>query len=237
MYELLSAVWQTPKGHPATFFYRASTNDWNSVSSTMAPHDEYGTAGLELSGLALDIGGYLGSVAIGLALDNPDLSVICVEPVPDNAALIRRNVDINNLGHRIAVIEGAAGHSGDDIVVRWAFTHDENALHHAFVGNAWRDSPKPEEAHSEIVVQAKSLDDLAARTPIAFLKIDCEGGEYDFLDTDVSQLARIHGEWHPTPKWGAGGKAEIIRLLSPTHDLTFSGPEAGPGGFTAIRRA
>ena len=203
----------------------------------MGANDEYETASLNLSGLALDIGGYLGSVAVGLAIDNPHLVIIAVEPVSENADLIRRNAFSNAVANRVRVIPTAAGRHGDKITVRYRFTHDENALHHAFVGNAWRDSPKPEEAHTEDVVEAVSLSDLIGPDEVTFCKIDCEGGEYDFLDDPaVKQLARIHGEWHPTPKWGAAGKAEIIRLLSPTHDLTFSGPEAGPGGFIAIRR-
>jgi len=235
-YDVLSAIWQTPKGNPATLFYRESTNDWNTISSIMAPHDEYGLAALSLAGLALDVGSHLGSCAIALALDNPDLRVICVEPVPENAELIRRNVYINGLAQRIGIVESPAGHSGDKITVRWGFAHDENALHHAFIGNAYLLSPTPVEPHTEIDADAVSLPDLIGSAEVSFCKVDCEGGEYDFLDDPaVKQLARIHGEWHPTPKWGPGGKAEIIRLLSPTHDLTFSGPESGPGGFSAVR--
>jgi len=238
MYELTSAVWQTPKGNPATFWIRTGTNDHNTVASCMAPNDEYGTAGLDLSGLALDIGGYLGSVAVGLAIDNPQLVVIAVEPIPENADLIRRNAFANAVSNRVRVVRTAAGHSDDEITVRYRFTHDDNALHHAFVGNAYLLSPAPVEPHTEEVVKAVSLPDLIGEDEVSFCKIDCEGGEYDFLDDPaVKQLARIHGEWHPTPKWGAAGKAEIIRLLSPTHDLTFSGPEAGPGGFIAVRHA
>ena len=83
-YALALGPWTTPHGHPASFYYRAETNDWNTISSTMAPHDEYAIPS-GLSGVAVDLGAYLGSVAIGLALDNPDLRVIAVEPVPPNA--------------------------------------------------------------------------------------------------------------------------------------------------------
>ena len=32
-------------------------------------------------------------------------------------------------------------------------------------------------------------------------------------------------------------RADIDRLLGPTHDIMYSGPEGGPGGFRAEMRA
>jgi len=138
---------------------------------------------------------------------------------------------------RLVVLDAAAG-GPDDIstVVSYGYRGEPHLEHHAFVGNTTLVYEYPDSHdHDERAVACVSLGSLG---PIDFLKIDCEGCEWSVLtDPAVSEIPRIHGEWHPTPKWGAGGKAEIIRLLSPTHDLMFSGPEAGPGGFTAGRHA
>lgn len=232
-YDLLSAVWRTPKGNQATFFYRDDTSDWNTISSIMAPSDEYGLAALALSGLALDIGAHIGACAIALALDNPDLSIIAVEPVPPNCMLIQKNVAANGLDGRVIVRHGAAGRSGSR-VVRYGFKGNASDEHHAFIGDA-RDAV-PEGKYVSLTVPELSLSDLTTE-PVSFVKIDCEGGEYDFLDTDVSQVARIHGEWHPTPPFGMAGRDEIVRMLGATHDLTFAESADGEwvGGFTAIR--
>ncbi len=68
--------------------YRTNTNDWNTIYASMV-EDEYRIKDFyPLSGVALDIGAYVGSVGIALAIDNPSLHVICVEPVPGNIELI-----------------------------------------------------------------------------------------------------------------------------------------------------
>lgn len=232
-YPAQAAVWQTPKGHSVNVHYRGDTSDWNTVSSIMAPHDEYGLKDLSLSGLALDIGSHIGAATLALAMDNPGLRVIAVEPVSENCDLIRRNVFVNNLAAYVRVIEGAAG-KGGTTWVRFRFTGTENDEHHAFIGNVGLASP--EAPHQVAEVESFSLSSLLAGEECAFMKIDCEGGEYDFLDDAVSLVQRIHGEWHPTPGHGREGRDEIAALLDKTHEVTFSGPAEGPGGFRAVRR-
>jgi hypothetical protein len=72
---------------------------------------------------------------------------------------------------------------------------------------------------------------------IALCKLDCEGGEYGFLDSpDVARIALIVGEWHPNGREGAGPDA-IRQLLDATHDVTiYPHPASGPGNFRAVRR-
>src|SRR3990167_5644308 len=127
---------RSARGAPLRFVVRLDTNDHNTVNAS-ATEDEYHLRDLPpLAGWALDIGGYLGSVAIGLAADNPDLRIICIEPVPENAALIARNVEANGFGDRIIVLPNAA--AAPEIAtttVRYRYTGSELADHHAFVGN------------------------------------------------------------------------------------------------------
>jgi len=96
-------VFETPRGHLVTMHYRTDSSDWNTLYSALN-EDEYGLRSRHLTGSALDIGAHIGAVAVGLAIDNPDLIVVAVEPVPDNARLLRLNVaaygltatDVNN---------------------------------------------------------------------------------------------------------------------------------------------
>lgn len=234
-YDIGRAWFHTPKGHPALMFIREQTNDLNTAYASM-DEDEYGVAALSPTGLAVDIGGYLGSVSIGLLIDNPTLRVICVEPVPDNQDLIKRNASVNGVADRLTLIEGAAGRSGEQVVIEYGFTGSENELHHAFVGNSTLAGSSAE--HRAVTYSALSLTDLVGDAPVDLLKIDCEGAEFTILDDPaVAQVARIVGEWHNVPLLDGKGSQERIRaLLEPTHDLTFSGPEDGPGGFIATRR-
>ena len=231
MYAPAAAVFRTPRGNPATMHYRTDSSDWNTLYSALN-EDEYGLAGYVLTGLALDIGAHIGAVTVALALDNPDLRVIAVEPVPDNARLLRENVDANGLADRVTVIEGAAG-SGT-VTVWYGYRGSETAEHHTFIGNSsLAYDHGGENEHEEITYQGVTLSDLAAGD-VALLKIDNEGGEYDFLaDPAVARCAVILGEWHNVR---GHVQTDIASLLGATHVVTFSGPVGGPGGFVAVRR-
>src|ERR1035437_644147 len=219
------------------FEYREDTNDWNTLTASLT-EDEYKLKGLKLSGHAVDVGGYLGSVGIALAADHfPDLTVTIIEPVPDNRSLIVTNIALNGLGDQIKVIWGAAGRKGRETArIHYGYRGNEHANHHAFVGNVvFLQGDGPETCpqytpHDHADVNVYSLEDLL---PADFIKIDCEGGEWDFMaNAPVEKVARWIGEWHPT---NGHTQADFLALL-PGFDVTFDGPEAGPQEFTAVRR-
>ena len=236
-YARATAQWLTPHGKPVTFHYRVDTNDWNTISSTMAPHNEYAIPE-GLTGVAVDLGAYLGSVAISLAVDNPDLRVIAVEPVPPNADLIEQNIAANGLGDRIELIRGAIGGPDDDEIKVWyGYQGNVSAEHHAFVGNSTLAYDHGGELeHEEVLYHRITLSDLVtAYGYIDWLKIDTEGGEWAFLsDTEgLKHVGTLTGEWHPVRGHVIG---DVLALLDNTHTVTFSGPQTGPGGFVAVRK-
>src|SRR6185369_11814003 len=119
-----------------------------------------------------DVGGYLGSVGIALAIDNPGLEVTIIEPVPPNADLIERNIAANGVGDRVYVIRGAVGDGTHPVTVAYGYTGDEAAEHHAFVGNSTLGLDHPGETVTYI--HPFTLAQIGERD---FMKIDCEGGE------------------------------------------------------------
>lgn len=238
-YATASAVFRTPRGNPATMTYRLDTNDWNTTWSCLN-EDEYALARLpELSGTALDIGAYTGGVTIALLIDNPGLRVTAVEPVPWNAALVRANADANGVGDRLTVIEAAVGEAPGTMHVHFGYEGTELAEHHAFVGNmslvqgdSITDCPS-DVPHLHAVVPTLTYADLVPPEGLAFVKIDCEGGEWGFLaGADGERIGRLHGEWHPT---GGKTQADFTALLA-GYDITYSGPVGGPQGFEAVLR-
>jgi FkbM family methyltransferase len=230
MYEIEQGQFRTPGGHPVQMLYRRGTNDWNTLTATL-DQDEYRLPRGQ-KGSALDVGGYLGSVGIALAKDNPELRVTIVEPVPPNADLIARNIELNDLGERVTLIRGAVGKGGEAVDVWYGYRGNESAEHHAFVGNstlAYDDGGELD--HETRTYEAQGLADFL---PVDFLKIDCEGGEWAFLDSEsVRDVGTIVGEAHSVR--GRTG-ADIVALLSATHEVTLSGDPAGTCEFRAVRR-
>lgn len=235
-YALAQGIWQTPAGNLARFTYREGTNDWNTLSAILT-HDEYHLPKGK-GGVAVDIGGYLGGVAIAYALDNPDATVYVIEPVPPNLQLIRRNVTLNGLDARVNVIAGAVGGPDDrEVTVWYGYRGTEAAEHHAFVGNSTlaydNGGMLP---HEDVTYRPITLASLLYLVggKIDWLKIDTEGGEWSFLAGEgLESVEVIRGEWHPVR---GHVQSDITDLIGETHRVTFDGPVEGPGGFLGERR-
>jgi FkbM family methyltransferase len=234
MYELRRGDFTSPHGHRVVMEYRDGTNDWNTLNASLN-QDEYKIP-QGLTDTALDVGGYLGSVGIGLAIDNPGLRVVIVEPVPPNVELIRRNIGLNNLDTRVQLLQGAAGHDTELVEVWYGYVGTEAAEHHAFVGNSDLAYDNGGELpHHTATYGAFSLKELVSLYgPISYLKVDTEGAEWAFLDSpSIGEVPLIVGEWHPVRGHTLG---DMLALLNKTHIVTFTGPQTGPGGFSAVRR-
>lgn len=237
-YPLEHKEFRTPKGHPVSMLLRTGTSDHNTLFSALN-EDEYGLAGHNLAGRAADIGAHIGSVAVGLLVDNPGLRVVAVEPVPPNVELLRQNLERNGVADRCEVIAAAVGKGKTTIIRYGSLGMDgdtdearENATHHAFIGNSALVYPKtPTRPHEQATVPVLSVKALL---PLDFIKIDVEGGEWGFLASpDVSEVRYIVGEVHPT---NGHAPLHMAALLGDTHEVTFTGPPAGPCGFVAVRR-
>ena len=216
----MRGAWITPRGRTAHFEYRDLTSDWNTISSILT-NDEYALAALcPAEGIAVDVGAYVGAATVAMLLDNPELRVIAIEPLPENLELIRLNLELNAVQDRCRLLEGAVGTD----TVEYGWEGSESATHHAYIGNA-----NGMVGTASKVAKVKRIS-LASLGPVAFVKIDCEGGEWDFLDDPaVDDVPIIVGEWHPD---GGYTRQDLLDRLA-NHRVEFSGPEIGPGGFLA----
>lgn len=229
----------TPKGLPISMLIRKHTNDWNVIVSILL-HDEYDLRSLEPAfeepAWAIDLGSHLGTLAIALALEHPELHVVAVEPVPDNLELIRRNAVLNGVDDRLTVLAAATGPAGLKTRVRYGFRGVPEAEHHAWIGNAtlvYSDAPPIE--FDEVTVTCLDLRQLviAAVCPPCFVKVDVEGGEWGALPQLVALgCPLVVGEWHPV--LGRERADELVEAFTAAgYSVELDGPEGGPGLFTA----
>lgn len=226
----------TPNGSTFDIMVRGDTNDGALVHGILDT-DEYALRGLPaMEGWALDIGAHVGTIALALALDHPRLKIIAVEPVPDNAELIRQSVRVNGLGERVFVEEAAAGAVGQATTpCHYAYTAagipDKGYIEqNRFIGNLWRDGVDSEGT----VIDAPNVTivGLMAKYEIddfRFAKIDCEGCEWQFFRSGTQHIAEIIGEWHDAPF------SRIVKRLA-RHEVTLITDYGGSGIFRAMRR-
>ena len=174
-----------------TVHVRAGTSDMR-VFKDVFVKDAYRLVPFEAGALdtVLDVGGHIGLFSIRVA--PLARRVISCEPVPSNAELFRRNVTDTGCDN-ITLEPTAVTSMGGTAEI---FQSTSNLAGHS-VFESLAPEAKP------IAVPASTLAELFARHDIercAFLKLDCEGGEYDIVlngDPDVlSRVDRIAMEYH-----------------------------------------
>jgi FkbM family methyltransferase len=234
----------TPNNSTIRLQTRATTND-AAVAYGILGTDEYGLQGESISGWVIDIGAHIGIVCIAIALDFPDTKIVAVEAIPDNAALVQKNVDLNGLHDRIFVESAAATEPGlteAPIIFDYEWVGVEKGVSPVieegyvrdcrYIGNIF-EYPEGEQRATTLMVPALSLGAIMQKYAIdevELLKLDCEGCEYAFLrDPARKKVRRIIGEFHR-------GFPGIEKLLGKTHNLTVRIDRGGVGIFEANRR-
>ena len=135
----------------------------------------------------LDIGAHVGSFTVALAKAVPGAEVTAFEPSADRAAYLQRNVAVNGLADRVAVVQAAVGaRAGRQVLVGSELVS----------GSAEADGD---------VVDVVGFDDVMRSIDgrVDLLKMDCEGSEYGIVaSTSGATLRRIDRlvlEYHPAP--------------------------------------
>ncbi len=154
----------------------------------------------------VDIGANMGTFAVYAAGLCPQARILCVEPEPRNYARLQEHLRMNNLSDRVTALPLAIGGRAGPRRL------------------ALRDSP----VHSLIAEQSDAqflevpcttLPELLREngmTQVDLLKINCEGMEYEILETltaaDVAGIDRIRMEYHNLDGGRRNGPAARARL-------------------------
>jgi FkbM family methyltransferase len=138
----------------------------------------------------IDIGAGLGDFAISVAYEHPRCQVYAYEPFPESYTLLVENIELNSTNNVVAAPIAVGAQSGEMTLFATG----------AAVQHTTTNISSPVEA---ISVQGFCLDDVFKVNAIAvcdFLKMDCEGGEFDILfnasETTLKKVRNICLEYH-----------------------------------------
>jgi FkbM family methyltransferase len=139
----------------------------------------------------VDIGAALGDYAVWAAKQTPHGRVVAVEPYPPSVSLLRSNVDKNHV-YNVEIFAGAIAASSGITSLK------------VEKGSIVQNSTAVGQKSGHVVeVKTASLDDLFSQYAITkcdYLKMDCEGGEYEILFTaseqSLDKIDRICMEVH-----------------------------------------
>jgi FkbM family methyltransferase len=189
--------------------------------------------GIEPDDTVIDIGGNIGCFAVLAAKRAPHGRVLVFEPEHENYTLLCRNVRANRLTNVEAVHAAVAGRSGTATL----FKAQHGPLHTTI-------ARRLDDATGSDEVWATSLPEIFDRYQVStcnFLKMDCEGAEFEILyNTPADYLRRVDKialEYHAqTDKQRVAGKLVAYLESHGFHTVEFTDFVGYDAGFIKVRR-
>jgi FkbM family methyltransferase len=197
----------------------AEGSDTARIVAIEMARDEYrvGQIRFEPGDVIVDVGAHVGMVAIWLALRNPQVTVIAIEPEPLNLSHLRANIATSGVDNIV--------------VVPLALTIDRRTLQIARPpsnsggAGCYYDQT---DGYATSQVGSTTLDaifDQFVPGRCRLLKLDCEGAEHEILPA-TQVLGRVDwfaGEFHINSRLAARGcsnealVALVARFINPSH--------------------
>lgn len=142
--------------------------------------------------VVIDIGAHIGAFSIFAARQVGVNGVVyAFEPLPKNFDVFQKNIILNNMNNIIISDKAIDSKKGDKVLYN---NYDENSASPSFFTDY---------GFGEVLVNTITLDDVLLDNNINhidFLKIDCEGAEYDILmnlsDKAFNIIDKIVLEYH-----------------------------------------
>jgi FkbM family methyltransferase len=147
----------------------------------------------------VDLGAHIGTATLLLLERFPDAQILAVEPQPETASLLRRNIEVNGLGAQCEVREAAAGVStGTAVFAGSSFlAHFERADTQEAVDLL---PPLAKYQESGARAEVEVVDILPLLQDADLLKMDIEGAEWPILHDPrfaALGLSALVLEYHP----------------------------------------
>jgi FkbM family methyltransferase len=141
----------------------------------------------------VDLGANIGITSIWFSQHYPIEKIIAIEPNPNNADILRRNLLNNKINAR--VIEAAIGSTDGSIVFHLSGDSNQGTILETDEQNN-----RSGEMEVKMISMATVLAELDSSEEIDLVKMDIEGGEEELLSANLSWLSRTKAmiaELHP----------------------------------------
>lgn len=140
----------------------------------------------------VDLGGNIGLTSTWVGRKFKPSAMIAVEPDPENARLLRKNLQDNGL--QVKVIEAAVGPQDGEVVFQRSADSNLGSVAAEAAANGQQSIKVP------MVSMASVFLTMGQGCDIDLLKLDIEGGEEALLTGDLSWLSKVRmiiAELHP----------------------------------------
>ncbi len=175
------------------------------VSGRLEPDETIAFRKLTRNGdRVIDIGANIGYFTVLLALlVGEGGRVLAVEPDPESAALLRKNVDLNKLHGVVTVVEAAAGEApGEGTLGRSAdYNAGDNRMHRTREDSPFRGSAERDSVDVRVVTIDECIRDWDR---VDIIKMDAQGYEPLILRGMLGTLSRNEGVVILTEFWPRG---------------------------------
>ena len=171
--------------------------------------DGYGICNLHLNKV-LDIGGNVGAFALQVLLNNPNVKIYSLEPLPVNQEYYKYNMKINKIDpDRVVFIGNGISSDGRSYYVKYNTSN-------SFSSQRYDNIQTTNSGVTFYNINTTTLDRLLYMIgPIDLLKMDCEGCEYEAMFSskyllNPSWVRIIKGEAHGPWKFKNANSNDLI---------------------------
>lgn len=185
--------------HPVPYIATLDLHAWAQRVAFLTGEYEAGTTRLLMrlrngDGYLLDVGANIGLIAVPFALATR-ATVVAIEAVPDNIAVLRANVDANDLADRITILPFGVGDEAKTVDIQ--VEGDLRAGEGTGTANILADGSTWECVRQTLTI--RRLDDLDLPRGCSVIKIDTDGYDLKVLQGGRAFLRRerpvIYGEF------------------------------------------